>query len=71
MLKDMEQGLMHIRVHITILQETKVMGGQHTRRASGYTVLATIMPSVHQGGFVLMWEKNHPSFEVEWQRYSH
>ena len=49
-LRALRQGNIGIRV----LQETKIDGGIHTRRISGYTVWATDADSQHQVGIAIV-----------------
>ena len=62
------RGLKKMNVPITVLQDTKGMGGNHTRCTSGYTMLASDTPSKHRGRVALVWVENHPAFEVELAR---
>ncbi len=54
-----------MRVRVAVLQQQKLKAGRHTRWTSGYTVLASDVPSAQQGGIVLLWEETHPFYEVE------
>jgi hypothetical protein len=45
-------------VNLGILLETKLTGGIYTRNLSGYSVVASDTPSVHQGGVALFWRAN-------------
>ena len=42
-------------IGIGVLQETKLAGGIHTRRSSGYTIWVTEADSRHQGGIAIVW----------------
>ena len=57
-------------VDIAVLQETKLMGGVHTRNTSGYAIVASKAVSASQGGVALVW-KNHGGFEVEETKIVH
>jgi hypothetical protein len=56
-----------IGADLRILLETKVTVGIYTQCSSGYSVVASNAPSVHQGGIALFWRPNK-LYEVEdWQ----
>jgi hypothetical protein len=42
-------------VDLGILMETKITGGIYTQNLSGYSVVASDAPSMHQGGIVFFW----------------
>ena len=53
-----------LRVDIGVLQETKLEKGIHTRRSSGYSVLASKAMSDRQGCVALVWRESR-HYEVE------
>ena len=58
------RALASLEVDITVLQETKLTGGTHTRLSSGYEIAASDAVSAHSGGVALCWRK-HDLFEIE------
>jgi hypothetical protein len=51
-------------INLGILLETKLTVGIYTQNWSGYSVIASDAPSVHQGGIALFWRANK-TYEVE------
>ena len=47
--------LMVGNIGIRVLQETKLTGGIHMQRISGYTVWDTEADSRHRGGILVVW----------------
>ena len=43
-------------IGIRVLQETKLTGGIHMQRSSGYTVRTTEAESQHRGGIAIFWK---------------
>ena len=57
-------------VNLALLTETRTTG-RHPRLAAGYRVEATVAPSASQGGVALVWDEEHPAFEVEELKLQH
>jgi hypothetical protein len=51
-------------INLGVFLETKVTGRMYTWNSSGYSVVASDAPSVHQGGIALFWRANK-AYEVE------
>jgi hypothetical protein len=51
-------------VDLGVFLETKLTGGTYTQNSSGYSVVASDAPRVHQGGIVHFWQANK-LYEVE------
>jgi hypothetical protein len=51
-------------INLGVLLETKLTGRIYTQSLSGYSVVASNAPSVHQGGIALFWRANK-TYEVE------
>ena len=48
-----------------VLTETKLTNNQYPKTVWGYRVIALKATSPRQGGIMLLWEADHPDFEVE------
>ena len=57
--------LAQMRAGLALLTETKLIDDRHPKTASGYTIMCSKAVSRHQGGAVLVWKDNDPTFEVE------
>jgi hypothetical protein len=56
-----------IGADLGILMETKVTDGIYTQKSSGYSVVASNAPSVHQGGIALFWQPNKLYLVEDWR----
>jgi hypothetical protein len=61
----MAKGLAKMGAGCAVLLEIKITDDCYARMMSGYKILATKVPSKHQGGIALLWKLDHELFEVE------
>jgi hypothetical protein len=54
-------------IDLGILLETKLTGGIYTQNSSGYSVIASDAPNVHQGGIALFWQANKMYEVKDWR----
>ncbi len=47
------------------LKKAKLTDDRYPKLISGYSVIASKAASPHQGGIALLWENEHPDFEME------
>jgi hypothetical protein len=62
------KGLAKMGVGCAVLSEMKNTNIRYACTMSGYKVLATKVPSKHQGWIALLWKPDHKAFEVEAMR---
>ena len=54
-------------IDLGVFLENKLMGRIYTRNSSGYSVIASNVPSVHQGGIAFFWRANK-TYKIKDQR---
>jgi hypothetical protein len=55
-----------MNVDLGILMETKVTGRIYTQNSSGYSVIVSNVPGMHQGGIVFFWRVNKTYTVKDW-----